>query len=489
MNLIDVGDLFLSKQSSSLQQTLFDAIQQKIINGHWKREQKLPSTRKMAEELALSRNTVTSAYEQLVAEGYLQSRKGSGFFVAVSIPEYFLKTVVSQSERPDRSDVNNKESSLVPPFDTQRSLYLNRPFSPGIPDLAEFPYAKWQRLLQRHIHRDSLSGMGDIQGYFPLREALSHYLQSSRSVSCHPNRIIVTSGAQQALSIATLATLDPNQTVLMEEPGYSQMRKVLNLYRIKMVSVSVDPLLGLNIASLLKHKAAAVYLTPSNQYPMGTSLNTEQRLQILQWAEANQAWVIEDDYDSEFQFAHRPYTSLQGLSAQSEFSDRCIYVGSLSKTMFNGLRIGYMVVPESLVEACLKIKDAMAGNTAIHSQAALADFISEGHFLRHLRRMRKIYQQKSILLRDALTQHFGREWQVISQEAGLHTTVRWQGSPSENQVVVAAEKKGITVRPLSYYEKHIHQRDWNALVLGYGNVQSNKIEPLIAQLRQIYLNL
>lgn len=478
MNVIDVGDLLLLKKTTSLQQALFDAIQQKIINGNWIKEQKLPSTRKMAEEMNLSRNTVTGAYEQLVAEGYLQSRKGSGFFVAVSVPEHFLKTDLKHS------DNGGSPLSFV---STNNPPDLNRPFSPGVPDLAEFPYTKWQRLLQRHTHRQVLSGLNDIQGYYPLREALSHYLQSSRSVSCDANRIIITSGAQQALSIAALSVVKPSQKVLMEEPGYSQMEKVLELYGIQSEKVSVAPYLGLDIPSLIKKKAAAIYVTPSNQYPMGTSLNSEQRLEILNWAESNRVWIIEDDYDSEFQFAHRPYMTLQGLSAQSDFSDRCIYVGSLSKTMFNGLRIGYMVVPESLVSTCLKIKDAMTGTTAIHSQAALADFISEGHFLRHLRRMRKIYQQKSSSLKDAIKLHFGDEWQIISQDAGLHTTVRWKGMPTEEEMVEAANKKGITIRPLSYYEKHTTTRGWNALVLGYGNVHNSKIEPLISQLKQVYL--
>lgn len=487
MSVIDVGDLQLLKSSASLQQALFDAIQKKIINGNWIKEQKLPSTRKMAEELNLSRNTVTGAYEQLVAEGYLHSQKGSGFFVAVSIPEHFLKIE-------DRT-VENSATTVSPihikrTLNIKKTLDLNRPFAPGVPDLAEFPYTKWQRLLQRHSNRTILLGLNDIQGYYPLRVALSQYLQSSRSVCCNPERLIITSGAQQALSIATLAVVAPDQTLLMEDPGYSQMEKILELYRIKSAKVPVAPLLGLDTASIKKQKAAAIYVTPSNQYPMGTNLNSDQRLQLLKWAELNQAWIIEDDYDSEFQFAHRPYTSLQGLNSQSDFADRCIYIGSFSKTMFNGLRIGYMVVPENLVNHCLKIKDAMTGATTIHSQAALSDFISEGHFLRHLRRMRKIYQQKSSSLQAAINHHFGHEWQIISQRAGLHTTVRWKGGPTEEEMVRDANKKGITVRPLSYYEKHTaNNRDWNALVLGFGNVQQSKIEPLIAQLRQIYLNV
>lgn len=490
MSMIDIGDLVLSQDAPTLQQALFDAIQKKIIDQNWKKKQKLPSTRKMAEELKLSRNTVTGAYEQLVAEGYLLSKKGSGFYVSVSIPEYFLKAK-AQFKPGDKSvDISPHSKTINPPTLIEHPAgYLNRPFSPGIPDLAQFPYIKWQRILHRHTGRSSLAGSVNLQGYLPLREALSQYLQSSRSVSCHPNRVIITSGAQQALSIAALVISQKGKNILMEEPGYTQMRKVLDLFAINTTSIDISSKLGIDINSIKTKKASAIYLTPSNQYPMGTSLNTEKRLQVLQWAEQNRSWVIEDDYDSEFQFSHRPYPSLQGLSAQSGFSDRCIYIGSFSKTMFNGMRVGYMVVPEELVEQCVTIKDAIGGSTTIHNQAALADFISEGHFLRHLRKMRKIYQQKSETIRHAIADHFGSDWDIISQAAGLHITVSWRGLPSENCLSEAAGKEGITVRPLSYYEHHSNQRTWNALVLGYGNVNNNQIEPLVSQLKLIYLNL
>ncbi len=475
---IDIGDLSISHKNTSLQQALFDEIRAKIINKLWLKGAKLPSTRKAAEELKISRNTVTSCYEQLVAEGYIESKKGSGFFVSVSIPETYLQ----QSEHKDSLPrVNAAQHS--------NESTNNQSFAPGIPDLHAFPYSRWQKILQHHSNRALLAGAGDIQGLPLLREALSQYLASARSVDCTPKRIIITSGAQQALTIAMLATLQTQRNVLMEDPGYTQMRKVLSLFNFKITPITVSPSKGIDVNSVLNTQADAIYLTPSNQYPMGTSLDTEQRLNILKWAAKNKSWIIEDDYDSEFQYAHRPYASLQGLAHQSGLTQRCIYVGSFSKTMFNGLRIGYMVVPDSLVDRCLTVKDALCGSSPAHYQAALAEFIIDGHFLRHLRKMRKLYQQKHAEMLHSINRYFGENIEIISQAAGLHITMKWESGPDEKQFSLAAKKEGITVRPLLYYQHNISNRHWNAVVLGYGNTPLEQIDILIARLYQLFQNI
>ncbi|HAS6780497.1 TPA: aminotransferase class I/II-fold pyridoxal phosphate-dependent enzyme, partial [Vibrio parahaemolyticus] len=179
--------------------------------------------------------------------------------------------------------------------------------------------------------------------------------------------------------------------------------------------------------------ADALYITPSNQYPMGTTLNTEQRGKIINWAVEQSSWIIEDDYDSEFQFAHRPYTSLQGLAAQMGRDDRVLYVGSFSKVMFNGLRLGYLVVPERLVEQCLVVKDALSGDSPTHTQEALADFITEGGLLRHIRKMRRLYKTKHEQMHVSIQQHFGDRVCVVSQAAGLHVTLKWQDGMDEQR--------------------------------------------------------
>ncbi|MGF1754310.1 PLP-dependent aminotransferase family protein [Vibrio makurazakiensis] len=487
MQPIDVGDFELDEKMNSRQSALFHGVREKIIAGLWAKGGKLPSTRKFANELRLSRNTVILAYDQLVAEGYIRSVKGSGFYVSVELPEHYL----TSNEKVGVVEVN-----------LSTSLELNKAFAPGVPDLSLFPFTKWQRLLQRHSSRECLAGSGQIQGSLELRAGLSDYLSGSRSVVCNPERIIITSGAQQAMTIALLAILQPKDTVMMEEPGYSQMRKVIKLLGLISEPLAVHEHVGPNIDQVLLSDAKALYVTPSNQYPMGTTLNTDQRLKLIEWAHNNQRWIIEDDYDSEFQFAHRPYTSMQGLAGKLGQDDRIMYVGSFSKVMFNGLRLGYLVVPESLVARCNEIKDALSGDSPSHTQSALADFIVEGSLLRHIRKMRRVYKQKYLTMTEAIQREFKGKVEVISQPAGLHVTIKWFDCPGESALCEQAKDIGIILRPLHYYEgekaktgdgKHISddllkgkRREWNGAVLGFGNVKQTDIDPLIAKLSEVF---
>ncbi|WP_249199172.1 PLP-dependent aminotransferase family protein [Photobacterium sp. GJ3] len=471
--LIEIGDLTLATQTGSRQERLFHAIRDKIVGNLWPTGGKLPSTRHLAQELKLSRNTVTAAYEQLVAEGYIDSRQGSGFYVAVELPEHFITAGANRHSRQ--------------PVPAVKRTDLNLPFAPGVPDLAAFPAAKWQKLLQRHAGRQALMGNQDLQGLPELRQALSAYLATSRSVHCDPSRIIITAGAQQALSLALLSTLTRGDSVLMEQPGYTQMRKVIDWQGYPLEPLHIRAQSGPDVTAIRASHAKALYLTPSNQYPMGTTLNTEQRLGVIDWAVQGQRWIIEDDYDSEFQFAHRPYTSMQGLAGQMGHDNRVLYIGSFSKVMFNSLRLGYLVVPESLVERCLMIKDALTGDTPALMQAALADFIQEGDLLRHIRKMRRRYHEKHQRMLAAISTCFGARIQVISQPAGLHVTLRWENGPSETVWTERAAAAGIILRPLSDYEHPAHRiRDWQGAVLGFGNIAPEAIMPLIARLASLF---
>ena len=273
----------------------------------------------------------------------------------------------------------------------------------------------------------------------------------------------------------------------MEEPGYRQVHKIVDLLKLNLDGVAVREKVGLDIDKVLSSKAKALYVTPSNQYPMGTTLNTEQRLKLIDWANKNQSWIIEDDYDSEFQFAHRPYTSMQGLAGKLGLDDRIIYVGSLSKVMFNGLRLGYLVVPEHLVTKCLEIKDALSGDTASHTQEALADFVREGDLLRHIRKMRRSYKLKYESMIDAIESEFNGDLEVISQAAGLHVTVKWDGGISEHEWSRRAELDNIIIRPFSFYEYGSSvERDWNGALLGFGNVRLAEIKPKIKAIARLF---
>ena len=220
---------------------------------------------------------------------------------------------------------------------------------------------------------------------------------------------------------------------------------------------------------------------------MGTTLNTEQRLKLIDWANKHQSWIIEDDYDSEFQFAHRPYTSMQGLAGKLGFDDRIIYVGSLSKVMFNGLRLGYLVVPANLVAKCLEIKDALTGDTASHTQEALADFVREGDLLRHIRKMRRSYKLKHEVMIEAIKSEFHGDLEVISQAAGLHVTVKWSNGISEQEWNRRAELENIIIRPFDFYEYGSSDvRDWSGAVLGFGNIRLADIKPKIKQIARLF---
>ncbi|MGF1777491.1 PLP-dependent aminotransferase family protein [Vibrio nomapromontoriensis] len=478
---IDTANLVLVNEGHTLQQALFEQIRERILCGSWLAGARLPSTRALASELKVSRNTVIHTYEQLLAEGYLVSKAKSGFFVAVTPPDQFLTTVSPISQTPQGT--NNSPS--------------NRLFSPGIADLAQFPVKQWNRYLQRHVGRSSLLGNQDLQGLLVLREALATYLTSSRSVECCADQIIVTSGAQQSIAIALLVTQSSNAIApfLVECPGYRQVVKVLELFNIKHDYVKVSGGSGLDVDSVVSRSATGVYLTPSNQYPMGCSLNTDQRLQLIEWAKRGKRWIIEDDYDSEFQFDSRPFRSMQGLAAQANAADQVIYIGSTSKVMFNALRIGYMVVPKHLLARCLEIKDALSGDTPSHVQAALADFITEGGLVRHIRKMRRVYEAKFQVMKASIQQYFGRNWVVISQGAGLHITVEWRSNVDEVLLSTQAEQVGIVVRPMRFYQpaqnKIMLSREPrnSAIVLGFGNASMDDIAPSVERLSKLYYDL
>jgi GntR family transcriptional regulator/MocR family aminotransferase len=273
----------------------------------------------------------------------------------------------------------------------------------------------------------------------------------------------------------------------MEQPGYAQMRKVIELQRLHYMPAPVNAHTGLDISMILASNARALYLTPSNQYPMGTTINTDERLKLINWAATGQRWIIEDDYDSEFQFAHRPYTSLQGLAGQIGQDQWVMYIGSFSKVMFNGLRLGYLVVPDSLVSRCLEIKDALTGDLPAHTQAALADFINDGDLNRHIRKMRRLYKAKYQQMISAIDCYFGSRIEVISQPAGLHVTLKWHGGIDEMLWTERARQSGIVIRPLSYYEQqNPSQRNWNGAVLGFGNIALDEIDGKVQEIAQLF---
>ena len=357
-----------------------------ILSGELKSGMKLPSTRSLAEELNVSRNTVLNAYRQLLAEGYLESRERSGTFVAAFLPELLLT-----APRPDAPIAARPQWAESPPpvFSERAKAQIAasqppsgrmspRPFLPEVPALDAFPYQLWSRLIVRQARRMPLSNFmyQESAGYLPLREEIAAHLTISRQVHCTTEQVVVVPGSQGALDLAARMLLNVGDPVWMEDPGYPGARGAFLGAGAQIIPVPVDHE-GLVVDSGIARapQARLVYLTPSHQFPLGGTMSLSRRLALLDWAKHANAYILEDDYDSEFRFATRPLATLQGL----DDADRVIYIGTFSRVLFPSIRIGYMILPLALVDAFLKVRRLIDIHTPMLEQAVLADFMIEGH--------------------------------------------------------------------------------------------------------------
>jgi GntR family transcriptional regulator / MocR family aminotransferase len=458
--------------------------QRAIVDGQLRPGQRLPSTRALAGELKISRIPVLGAYELLIAEGYLRPFVGAGTCVSESIPDGVFGPVrhgsPSTSEEPSEPGVKRRTSRRASGMPGPSQEWLER--ARGCVDLVHFPVREWSRLVNRHVRKLSREVMGysDAMGYWPFREAVAEYLGAFRGVRCDPAQVLVTTGSQQGVQLAALALLDPRDPVLIEEPSYPGAQQALKAAGARLIPVPVDRE-GMNVACAIGKAGSArvAFVTPSHQFPMGVTMSAARRLELLAWAGRHGAWILEDDYDSEFRFGGSPIGSLQGVDSES----RVIYIGTLSKVMAPALRLGFMVIPRDLIRSFLMLRSASDTFSPLLYQLVMTDFIREGHFSHHLKRMRSLYAEKRRTMLAAMEAEFGDMLEIVGEDAGMHLVVFLPPGMSDHDISRQSRENGISVGPLSPCYASPPRR--NGLVLGYATLSERQICETVADLKTI----
>jgi GntR family transcriptional regulator/MocR family aminotransferase len=462
---------------------LYEGLQRSILDGTLTPGVRLPATRSLAEELGVSRNTVLNAYEQLLAEGYLEGKLGSGTYVSRTLPEEMTQVRPTADRArltfPQRRALSRRGELLARTSATvARSTGAPRPFRPGVPALDAFPFEIWMRLVARHHRRpprDMLS-YGHPAGYARLRKAIAAYLGPARAVHCDPEQVLVLTGSQPGLDLIARILLDPGDTAWLEDPGYNSARATLQGSGVRVVPVPVDgDGLDVTAGSARCPNARLVYVTPSHQYPLGVTMSLSRRLALLEWARRANAWVVEDDYDSEFRYAGRPLAALQGLDQDG----RVLYLGTFSKTLFPALRLGYLVVPPDLVDAFVAARAVSDRQTPTLTQAVVADFLAEGHFHRHIRRMRTLYSARQETLLRAAQRELGGLLEVCPCATGLHL-MGWLEGGDDQPASQAAAQAGVEAPPLSRY--CAERRARGGLLFGYAGSDARQIRDAVRRL-------
>jgi GntR family transcriptional regulator / MocR family aminotransferase len=474
------------RSETPMYRQLYEWFRRAIVDGQLRPGQRVPSTRSLAVELKVSRIPVSSAYEQLQAEGYLETFVGAGTCVAISIPHEALKPAVGKPRDASRqtpiSKAPRRVSSRVALMRVPVQTWSNElvAFRMSLPALEHFPIGMWSKLVNRHSRKQTRHSMayGDAMGYVPLREAIAEYLGAVRAVRCEPSQILITTGSQQGLQLSAQVLLDADDRVWIEEPGYPGARQALRMVGARLIPVPVDHE-GLIVAEGIRRapSAHAVYITPSHQYPLGVTMTAARRMLLLNWAARSGAWIIEDDYDSEYRLGGHPIPSLQGL----DMGARVVYVGTFSKVMFPSLRLGYVVLPKDLVDAFSTARDATDQFSSTLYQAAMTDFIREGHFARHIRRMRVLYMERRRALVEAIRIHMADVLEVTGTEAGMHLVALLPPGVSDVAISKKAAQIGISAMPLSAC--YLKPPARGGLVLGYGGTSSHEIYEGIRKLK------
>jgi GntR family transcriptional regulator / MocR family aminotransferase len=466
--------------NTSLYRWLYDELRGAILNGRLRPGARLPATRDLAATYRLSRATIVTAFDQLKSEGYVEGRCGSGTYVSQVLPEQLLAVRGPRAEKrlPHARVGLSSYAHRLQPFRGTPPRPM-RAFRANQPALDQFPTTLWAQVAARRLRRVStnLLAGGEALGYRPLREAVADYLNTSRGVKCAADQVLILSGAQEALDRTARILLNPGEPVWMEEPGYPGAAVVFRALGARICPVPVDAE-GLDLERGRKKwkSARLAYVTPAHQFPLGVTMSLRRRLAMLEWARRSGTLIFEDDYDSEYRYSGRPIPAMQGLDR----SGVVIFAGSFTAVLFPALRLGYLVVPEEMVDVFAAAESVSTSHPPLLDQAILCDFITEGHFARHIRRMRELYAERLGVLLEAARAKVAGALEISTVEAGLQT-VGWlkRGIRAERVAHLAAHRD-VEVVPLSRYASGKTPRE--GLILGFAAVDPRELRRGVEEL-------
>ncbi len=483
--------LDLDRESTrSISTQLCTALREVILSGGLSAGERLPASRTLAKDLGVSRTTVNDAFERLVAEGLIESRVGAGTFVSQALkaerpmPSPRVQETPAPARKPRLATaVTRAMGDFV---ERQRLPYSPGAFVTALPALDTFPMAQWSRLVSKHwrAQRDDVMGYGEPYGYRPLRQAIAGHLRTSRGVVCEADQIFITGGAQQAFNLIGSVLLNPGDKAWFENPGAIGACNGLVACGADLVPVPIDGEgIRVDVGLELAPQFRLAFVTPSHHQPLGVIMSLERRFALLQAAERAKAWIIEDDYDGEFCFGRRPLPTLKSVDS----TGRVIYVGTFSKSLFPSLRLGYLLSPPALVSTFERLTRAFLPGVPTSLQAVTAEFIEEGHFATHIRRMRRIYAERHQALCDAAGERLTGLLDVAPTESGLHTVGFLPPGISEIDVAATAEGRGITVSPIRRFS--LKPTGISGLVLGFGSIRPAEIRAGVGVLGQVLEDL
>lgn len=483
---MDLAIALDSNTSIPLHHQLYEELRRAILSGRLLPRQRIPSTRSLAKSLGISRTTVTSCYEQLLSEGYLETIVGSGTYVCAQLPDDLLHSTPIESAQKTVPPIRlSKYAARLAEIDTSLMSEpdLQISFRYGRPAFDHFPMQTWRKLLSRHCRANStwLDYATDALGYKPLRSAIARYLSRSRAVQCEPEQVMITNGTQQALYLIMRLSIALGDAIALEDPGYLSARRIFLSQGAKLLPIRVDES-GLVVKDLAKYANESiklVYVTPSHQFPTGAILSLPRRLELLAWAQQNSAMIIEDDYDSEYRYGDRPIPALQGLAQ----TDSVLYIGTFSKVLFPSLRIGYLVLPPSLISLFARAKWLSDRSLPSLEQQVLTDFIEQGHLESHIRKMRLLYEGRCQALVQALKANFGEKATILGEKAGLHLMVRLQTHLADEEIIQRTARVGVGM--MSAQPSYLNRNCTGEFIFGYSELTQEQIQQGISRLAQV----